>query len=196
MFRLTCYLGFWILTALVASAYANLPPGLRRHDGEYESAVCYPSVAPGNPLPPCSIIASQQSSCAPNSNTPSALLSAQSCICNSRFFEDWVGCQNCLLYHGIESENWYNAWLVEVASVSQAYCSGTPTAYFDTVFSSMTYYMPSVASEASSDQAPGRTDIGLYYTPLGANQESGPTASESPSFFRVAFSRPDEINMK
>jgi hypothetical protein len=198
MLRLCPYLGLWILTTLVPSAYANLVPGLQRRDDGYEAAVCYPTVVPGNPLPPCVLIANQVNTCKPPSNSPSGFLSAQSCLCNSRFFSDWVGCQDCLVYHGLESENWYNAWVTEIASVSRAYCTGTPTAYFPTIFSSMTYSMPSVVSEASSDKAPGQTDINLYYTPAGADQGSSPSTSECPSFSQrnYLFLSRTKTNMK
>src|SRR6266480_4962075 len=179
MLRLFRYLCLGILTTQVPLAYSS--PRLHKRDDGYENAVCYPSVAPGSPLPPCVSIANQQISCAPSGNGQNYLLSAQSCLCDSTFFQDWVGCQNCLFYHGILNENWYDAWTAEITSVSRTYCYGTPTMYFPDVFSSMTYSMASVTTGASAyrDKAPGKTDISLYYTLPISNQGLSTTTSGS-----------------
>jgi hypothetical protein len=178
MHRSIYHIYLCIFTTLIPFAYSSLL--LHQRDDGYEFAICHPSVAPGNPLPPCVSVDNQQYSCAPSSNTPSYLQSAQSCICNSSFFQDWVGCRNCLYYHGILNQDWYNAWKAEINSVSLAYCYGTPTAYFPDVFKSMTSAMPSVntAPIGYFDQAPGNTAVSLYYTAAGGGQGSGPTTSE------------------
>ena len=176
-----------IIATLIPFAYSSLL--LQQRDDGYEKRVCHPSVAPGIPLPPCVSVDNQQYSCAPSSNTPSYLKAAQSCICNSSFFQEWVGCRNCLYYHGILNKDWYNAWKAQITSVSLVYCYGTPTAYFPDVFKSMTYAMPSVNTAPTGyvDQASENTAISLYYTAPGGGQGSGPTTSEFWSSIVGAF---------
>jgi hypothetical protein len=132
-----------------------------------------------NPQAPCVSISHQQYNCRPLSNTLNGNITAQSCLCDSEFFQNWVGCQDCLLYHGTENLLWYDAWVAQITLVSSAYCYGTPTAYFPDVFQSMTYAMPTpTVSGGYTNQSPGNAAVSLYYTATGDNQGSGPSTGE------------------
>jgi hypothetical protein len=134
---------------------------------DYINTVCSPQVDSGDPLPPCVNIVNKQASCTPAANSPDYNAAAE-CLCDapSTFFSDWLGCQACLYYHGARTEEEYDSYSLEISSVSEAYCTGSQTDYFPGVYASMANYMTFVTTAGTVlfDQAPGYTDVDLYYT--------------------------------
>jgi hypothetical protein len=71
--------------------------------------------------------------------------------------------------HGGLSEKDLNRYSVVINSVSSALCTGTPTAAFEALFTSVDGKVPGATSGASvsSDAFPGQTAVSLYYTQSG-----------------------------
>jgi len=171
-----------LLSALAAtvSAQSLFAPGssglLRRQSDDeetYIASVCTPNIT--SPVPPCTEIISIEEQCKPNNTSPLGYLAHQQCICNGGFFANWDGCLNCQYVHGSRSEAVVDAFKDIIASASSQLCTGTPTASFAAIFSSLSEAAPQSASGAAtstSDQFPSQSAVSLYYTASG-NQGAG-----------------------
>ena len=171
-----------LLTALAATASAQslFAPGssalLRRQSDNEESyiaSVCTPNTT--SPIPPCTAIVSIEEQCQPNNTSPLGYLAHQQCMCNGGFFANWNGCLNCQYVHGSRSEAVVDAFKAIISSASSQLCTGTPTASFAAIFSSLSEAAPqsvSGAATTTSDQFPSQSAVSLYYTATG-NQGAG-----------------------
>jgi len=175
------------LAALAASASATIyfehnndgNALLRRQNSEeqYIATVCTPNVT--NPVPPCTEIISIQEACQPNGTDTIDYIASQECMCNGGFFSNWIGCLNCQYVHGARSLAVSSAFHDIISSASNALCTGTPTAGFAAIFSSISDSAPQVVSGAAtstSDQFPSQSAVSLYYTasgPQGAGAITG-----------------------
>ncbi|KYG41234.1 hypothetical protein M433DRAFT_8117 [Acidomyces richmondensis BFW] len=152
---------------------------LRRQNPEeqYIATVCTPNIT--NPVPPCTQIISIQEECQPNGTEPLDYIASQECMCNGGFFSNWIGCLNCQYVHGARSLAVSSAFQNIISSASNALCTGTPTAGFAAIFSSISDSAPQVVSGAAtmtSDQFPSQSAVSLYYTasgPQGAGAITG-----------------------
>jgi hypothetical protein len=155
----------------------------------YLDSVCSPNitVTSGTTIPPCISVQTIQAACAPKGTLSSDYLGHAECLCSppSTFFADWLGCRNCLLVHGgskwIPSLLGWSAliWAVTqrdhdtyasiLSSASNVLCSGTPTAKFNDIFSTLEAKQTPDATggTAFSDQYPSSTAVSLYYTAPG-----------------------------
>jgi hypothetical protein len=133
----------------------------------YLDSVCFPNTT--EPIiPPCQEIINIQSACLPNGTAPLDLLAHAECMCGGSFFEDWVGCLNCDYVHGGRSPQIVSAFNTIITSASNLLCTGTPTAPFASIFSSLSDVVaPSGTDTATTDLYPSQTAISLYYTPSG-----------------------------
>jgi hypothetical protein len=118
-----------------------------------------------------------QGQCAPNNTKPLGYEGMAECLCNapSTFFADWIGCRQCLEFHGGFSEQELARYSLVINSVSNAICTGTPTAQFADYFTSINAVVGAVSSGATTtgDQAPSQIAVSLYYT---APDAQGPGA--------------------
>lgn len=123
-------------------------------------------------IPPCISITTIQSLCAPNGTAPLDYLASAECMCDppSSFFADWQGCQQCLFVHGARSQQEMDTYSSIIALASAALCTGTPTASFAAIFSSVAATLPPASSDATalSDAFPSQTAVSLYYTTSGS----------------------------
>ncbi|KAH8590166.1 hypothetical protein B0O99DRAFT_635350 [Bisporella sp. PMI_857] len=140
---------------------------------DYVNSVCSPATNGTGVIPPCISITTIESLCAPNATTPLGLSAHAQCMCTGSYFQDWSGCQSCLLYHGARSpaDNAQYSSIITIAS--NALCTGTPTAVFASLFSSAQDTVPRPTTVATSlvDVKSGDADVGLYYT---ATEPQGP----------------------
>lgn len=169
-----------LLASLLASLLAGtahsslLHPRQDSNEQAYINSVCSPNItdANGGTIPPCTSIVTIQSQCAPNGTDPIDYLAHAECMCAppSSFFADWQGCQRCLFVHGARDQRDLDTYSVILSSASQALCTGTPTAVFADVFSSVAATVAPVATGATvlSDQFPSKTAVSLYYTASGS----------------------------
>jgi hypothetical protein len=134
---------------------------------EYLNSVCFPdTIYPV--VPPCQEIANIENACKPNGTSSLYLQAHAQCMCHGSFFTDWIGCLNCNYVHGARSEQDADAYKRIITSASHALCTGTPTASFGAIFSSVNNNgIVGVGSTDMSDQYPSETAIDLYYTPTG-----------------------------
>lgn len=164
------------ITAALASAdaFANALAARQTNDAQtYLNSVCLPNVT--NPVPPCQQIANIESTCAPNGTDPIDYVAHQECMCGGGYFPNWIGCLNCLYVHGARSQAQSSAFAQIMTSASNILCTGTPTASFAAIFSSLSDANPVVASTAGTgmtDLYPSQTAVSLYYTASG-NQQPG-----------------------
>jgi hypothetical protein len=162
-----------LLSSLLSLVQSTLLERQTASQTDYINSVCSPNVTvtPGVTLPPCISINNIQGQCAPNGTAPLDYLASAECICNppSTFFADWQGCQNCLFVHGARSQQDKDTYSVVISSVSQALCTGTPTADFAALFSTIAGQVSRVTTGASisSDQYPSQTAVSFYYTASG-----------------------------
>ncbi|PVH85485.1 hypothetical protein DL98DRAFT_511536 [Cadophora sp. DSE1049] len=184
------------LLGAVASASILEIPGLlaaRQTNGTDEEAylaeVCFPNTT--TPVvPPCQEIINIQSACTPNGTTGIYLLAHAQCMCGGSFFSDWIGCLNCNYVHGARSPQIVDSFHTIITSASNALCTGTPTASFAAIFSSLSNAAaPTGTDTAVSDQFPSQTTISLYYTVSGP-QGIGAITGEAASATRTASTTP------
>merc|ERR1712093_661277 len=142
----------------------------------YLAEVCFPNTT--TPVvPPCQEIINIQSACTPNGTTGIYLLAHAQCMCGGSFFQDWLGCLNCNYVHGARSPQIVDSFNTIITSASNALCTGTPTASFAAIFSSLSNAAaPTGTDTAVSDQFPSQTAISLYYTPSGSQGVGAITA--------------------
>lgn len=162
---------------LIASALPNKNDG---KSGSDSPDICYPDFL--GVLAPCQSIANIEESCQPKGTQPIDYEAHAQCMCKGSYFQDWIGCQKCLLVHGMRNdrENIYYNNVLAVAS--KGFCSGTPTTAFNAYFTSAqanTQAAPPVTTgnTASSDQFPGKSEISLYYTLSGSQGPGSVTGS-------------------
>jgi hypothetical protein len=133
----------------------------------YLNSVCLPNITTPV-IPPCQEIINIQSACVPNGTAPLDLLAHAECMCGGSFFEDWVGCLDCDYVHGARSPQIVSAFNTIITSASNLLCTGTPTAPFASIFSSLSDVVaPTGTDTAMTDLYPSQTAISLYYTPTG-----------------------------
>lgn len=169
---------------------------LAREESDYINTVCSPNITSASDdavvIPPCIEVTAIQQACTPNGTTDASYYAAHAeCMCGGSYFDDWAGCQACLLYHGGRSERdeaFYRS-VVDVASSSlcgfldatgtagttAAAAAATPTTDFAAIFSAVaaTLAPPTTGATVSSDQAPSSTAVSLYFTP---SESQGPGA--------------------
>ncbi|KAH9221085.1 hypothetical protein DL95DRAFT_382494 [Leptodontidium sp. 2 PMI_412] len=186
------------LLSVVASASILEIPDLlaaRQTNGTDEEAylaeVCFPNTT--TPVvPPCQEIINIQSACTANGTTGIYLLAHAQCMCGGSFFADWIGCLNCNYVHGARSPQNVDSFHTIISSASNALCTGTPTATFAAIFSSLSEgAAPTGTDTAMSDQFPSQTAISLYYTVSGT-QGVGAITGEAASATRTASPTPSE----
>lgn len=142
-------------------------------DQDYLDSICSPNVtlSASATLPPCISVINIQGQCAPNNTSPLDYEAMSQCLCNapSTFFQDWLGCRQCLEYHGGLSQQALARYSVVITSVSNAVCTGTPTAVFADYYTNIAGAVGAVSTGATgtSDQSPSQTAVSLYYTPSG-----------------------------
>jgi len=147
------------------------------------ASVCRPPVDDPKALPPpCSHIEYIETMCWPKGTEPIHYDGHAQCMCKGSFFEEWAGCQNCLQVHGFRSWQEVAFYSSVLSAASEALCTGTPTAPFRSLFAQAEATLMPVTTGATekSDQFPGKTDIGLYYTPTGTQgtgEVTGPAAT-------------------
>ncbi|ODA80237.1 hypothetical protein RJ55_03195 [Drechmeria coniospora] len=156
--------------------------------------VCYPFVENGT-MAPCVSISKIETACVANGTDDVALEAHGRCMCGGSFFDDWRGCQRCLLAHGFRSDRDNLYWANVLSVASEALCTGTPTAEFSAIFASAEANpdkapLATTGDTKSVDSFPGRTDVSLYYT-ASVTQGPGsvpPSASGPPMVMTTAES--------
>ena len=165
----------YLLSATQASFVDNLfarQATTPSNDG-YLDSVCSPNVTDtSGTLPPCISVINIQGQCAPNDTNALGYEAMSQCLCNapSTFFADWLGCRDCLEFHGGLTGQDLARYSVVIVSVSDAICTGTPTAQFADYFTSIDGAVAisySGTATVTSDQAPSDTAVSLYYTAPG-----------------------------
>jgi hypothetical protein len=158
-----------LLSSLVSAGQSALL-GQSTVDEAYINSVCSPKTKEA-PLPPCVSIVNIENQCMPNGTAPINYLAHAQCMCSppSSFFADWRGCQNCQLAHGARSEQDINKAFALISSASNALCTGTPTARFRDLYSTLDNKAAVTLSGAttSNDRAPSQTAVSIYYTASG-----------------------------
>jgi hypothetical protein len=146
---------------------------------DYLNSVCLPNVTT-TPIPPCQQIANIESACQPNGTAPLDYLAHTQCMCGGGYFPNWFGCLNCEYIHGGRTQAQSIAFSQILTSASNMLCTGTPTASFAAIFSSLSDTHPVVASTAgtgTTDLYPSQTAVSLYYTASGPQGEGAITGS-------------------
>lgn len=152
---------------------------------DYIDTVCSPNTTTSSSsadsvVPPCIEVTTIQEACAPNGSTPIYYAAHAECICGGSFFDDWRGCQACLLYHGARSERDEAFYLSVVDVASSSLCgTATPTSDFAAIFSAVaaTLAQPTTGATTSGDLAPSSTAVSLYYTLSGSQGPGAITGS-------------------
>jgi hypothetical protein len=160
----------------IAPATAQLLVPRQENGGtssDYINSVCSPPGPAGQPIPPCISIVTIETQCSPNGTSSLAYEASAECLCNtpSTFFSDWVGCRECLLFHGGLSQQEFNRATGVISLVSSTMCGAgaSPTDKFAAIYSSADVAFTSVVDGAtvSSDAALSQTAVSLYYTAPG-----------------------------
>ncbi|KAH8821485.1 hypothetical protein F5884DRAFT_89223 [Xylogone sp. PMI_703] len=164
----TTFLSPTLLFSVSISAQL-LPRQSSNPEQAYLDSVCSPATPSGAPLPPCLEIDYIQTTCEPNGTSPLDYLAHAECMCGGSFFADWIGCLNCLYIHGGRSKNVANAFSTIISSASDVLCTGTPTAPFASIFSSLSDAVaPTGTDTATVDQFRSNPAVSLYYTATGS----------------------------
>lgn len=168
----------YLSNLLIASAFATpifasvidnvlLARQSNNKEEEYLNSVCFPNTT--DPVPPCQEIVNIQTACEPNGTSALYLEAHAQCMCGGSFFSDWIGCLNCDYVHGGRSEQEVDTFDKILSSASNLLCTGTPTASFAAIFSSLTDVgIQGTGATVMSDQAPSNTAISLYFTASGS----------------------------
>ncbi|KAE8450131.1 hypothetical protein EG329_006912 [Mollisiaceae sp. DMI_Dod_QoI] len=160
-----------------ASVYEGVLNARQADANAYIQTVCYPNVTSPT-IPPCQEIINIESACLPNGTSSLDLLAHAECMCTGSYFSDWIGCLDCLYVHGARSPAATSAFNTIITSVSQELCTGTPTAPFESLFSSLNYNMPASGSQTvTTDLFPSQTAVSLYFTPSGIQGPGAITGS-------------------
>ncbi|GKT50317.1 uncharacterized protein ColSpa_10498 [Colletotrichum spaethianum] len=180
-------------TAFIAGLAAMLPSAAqawsapafldsRQNSRPYQDVVCKPATGSGSQLPPCVQIENIEVACKPNGTDPIDFEAHAQCMCGGSFFAEKLACERCLFVHGLRSERSLAFYSGVLSSVSNALCTGTPTATYAAIYSNIEAAATPVTTGATttSDQAPSNTAISLYYTasgPQGPGSITGEAAS-------------------
>ncbi|KAK8081626.1 hypothetical protein PG996_000407 [Apiospora saccharicola] len=155
-----------LLAAHPILASGSNPVAVRADSSEdaYIQKVCNPPAPKGG-------FASGQ----PKGTSPLDLEAHAQCMCGGSYFSDYLGCQQCLVFHGARSERDNAHWASVLAVASSALCTGTPTASFQKIFESAgaAVYGPTTGATVSSDAKSGETAVSLYFSAKGS-QGPGP----------------------
>ncbi|KAF4836979.1 hypothetical protein CGCTS75_v001300 [Colletotrichum tropicale] len=172
------------LTAFLPStAMAFYTPSFlsaRQDKAPYQDVVCKPETT--GQLPPCVQIENIEVACKPNGTDAVYYEAHAQCMCGGSFFAEKLACERCLYVHGLRSERDLAYYSGILSSASNALCTGTPTAVFASVYSSIQQAATPVTTggTATSDRAVSNTAISLYYTasgPQGPGSITGAAAS-------------------
>ncbi|KAH7326103.1 hypothetical protein B0I35DRAFT_125977 [Stachybotrys elegans] len=162
------------LLPMVSARLVDRQDGGNNDDSSGRADVCYPAFEESDDTrPPCVMIDIIESACQPNGTSSLHYEAHAACMCTGSFFDDWLGCQDCLVGHGYRSERDRAFWGNVISSASNALCTGVPTAAFQELFVSVQESVPAVTTgnTRSSDRFSSSTDVGLYYT---ATEPQGP----------------------
>ncbi|KAK7965239.1 hypothetical protein PG988_010243 [Apiospora saccharicola] len=170
-----------LLAAHPILASGSNPVAVRADSSEdaYIQKVCNPPAPKGGfasgQVPPCISIDSIANACKPKGTSPLDLEAHAQCMCGGSYFSDYLGCQQCLVFHGARSERDNAHWASVLAVASSALCTGTPTASFQKIFESAgaAVYGPTTGATVSSDAKSGETAVSLYFSAKGS-QGPGP----------------------
>jgi len=149
----------------------------------YLNSVCSPNIteSAGAIIPPCESVVNIQTRCQINGTTPLDYLAHAECMCSppSTFFADWLGCRQCLFVHGGLTQMQLSQYSAIISAASNALCTGTPTADFQSLFTQAGTAAVSVTSGSVvySDQFPSSTAVSLYYTATGSQGAGAITGS-------------------
>ncbi|KAF8849189.1 hypothetical protein BDZ45DRAFT_244548 [Acephala macrosclerotiorum] len=136
----------------------------------YLNSVCLPNVTAPAVIPPCQEITNIESACLPNGTSTLDLIAHAQCMCGGSYFEDWIGSLNCDYVHGGRSPAVTSAFHTILTSASNELCTGTPTASFQAIFSSLQYNVAANGSATDvTDLYPSQTAVSLYFTPTGGD---------------------------
>lgn len=180
-----------VLPLLVHCALASSPSyddQLVRREA-YADEVCSPNItSTDGTVPPCIEITAIEEACAPNGTSQIYYIAHAECMCGGSYFAEWVGCQDCLFFHGQRTERdqaYYDSvvsaashslcdFLATSASATATVAASAPTTDFAAIFSSVeaTMTQPTTGATVSSDLAPSSTAVSLYFT-LSGNQGPG-----------------------
>jgi len=95
-------------------------------------------------------------------------------MCGGSFFSDYIGCLDCDYVHGARSPEDVDVYHTVLTLISEALCTGTPTAVFNDIFASLNEPIHvTETNTATSDQFPNETAVSLYFTVSGS-QGPGP----------------------
>jgi hypothetical protein len=148
---------------------------------DYSDTVCDPATKSANDtVPPCVEITSIEEACQPNGTSALALVAHQQCMCGGSYFSDWIGCQDCLFFHGLRSQRDVAFYESVMTAASSSLCgAATPPAAWQAVFSSVanTFTSPTTGATVSTDQAVSQTAVSLYWTASGAQGPGAITGS-------------------
>jgi hypothetical protein len=121
---------------------------------------------PDDPTAPCVSIENIEAICMQRGIS---LEDHQRCMCEGSFFEDWLGCRQCLRVNGALGEVEVEYWSSVMSGASTAMCDGesAPTTYWQDYFGSAI-----VTAEPPTEYSQGlgkttlvtETDVSLYYT--------------------------------
>ncbi|KAI1142483.1 hypothetical protein F5Y05DRAFT_227882 [Hypoxylon sp. FL0543] len=139
-------------------------------ENNYIASMCTLPLAPDHTEdPPCLDVRYIRIACEPNGTTPLALDAHAQCMCHGSYFAEYMGCVACVLYHGRISEQNYAYTSELLSSASDRLCTGTPTAPFATLLSSVqdSATPPTTGDTAKVDHKSGDPAVSLYYTPSG-----------------------------
>ncbi|KAF9882026.1 collagen-like protein mcl1 [Colletotrichum karsti] len=175
--------GLAVLLSTPALASRDSTPNMldaRQDKPPYQDVVCKPET--NGQLPPCVQIENIEVACAPNGTQSIYYEAHAQCMCGGSFFAEKLACERCLNVHGLRSERDLAYYSGILASASNALCTGTPTADFASIYSSIAIAATPVTTggTATSDRAVSNTAISLYYTasgPQGPGSITGAAAS-------------------
>lgn len=120
-------------------------------------------------MPPCAHIEYIETMCWPRGSSPLHYDEHAQCMCKGSFFPEWLGCQTCLLIHGLRTEREAAFYAAVLAGASESLCTGTPTLPFRSLFVEVEATAERITAGATDvvDLYPGNSDVDLYYTPSG-----------------------------
>ncbi|KAL0942478.1 uncharacterized protein CTRU02_200364 [Colletotrichum truncatum] len=167
-------------SAAVAYSTPNILDARQNNKPPYQDVVCKPETS--GQLPPCVQIENIEVACKPNGTSSIYYEAHAQCMCGGSFFAEKLACERCLFVHGLRSERDLAFYSGVLSSASNALCTGTPTAAYAAIYSSIEVAATPVTTgnTVTSDQAVSNTAISLYYTasgPQGPGSISGAAAS-------------------
>lgn len=137
-----------------------------------DEKTCYPKSPEGGITAPCVEIATIAWACQPNGMEPLDYEAHAQCMCNRSYFADWVGCQQCLIVHGLRSERNVAHHKNVLSAASHGLCTEHQQRPFPLTSSLLAKILRLLAAPyvttgntVGSDEYPGKTAISLYYSP-------------------------------